>query len=243
MALPASLIQQVENHGCFTGCYAPEWIAPVCLQPAQPPQSVVMVSCHDCLSFKVGVLQSLLPPGTSASSLADQLTQHNRRRRGYGLSSAGYHARGPGFWLQAAYYPCGLFLLDGERSRATGTDLDLLLLAFRHGVIAPPDPRMLDPRLYVTQTIHVNYGAAIGPVACKQDLLSSPQCRLQAHKGFQRVTLAEFQPISSQAKPPAPASAPRNAAKALKLGDICPVCKGEVKLRPLLHGTYLGCLC
>jgi hypothetical protein len=211
---------------------------------------VLLVSCLDCLSFKIGVLQTLLPAGTTVYTLADQLTQHNRQARGFGLSVSGYHARGPGFWFSAAYYPhCGLFLLDGERSRSLGSDLDLLLLAFRHNVIQPPDPRMADPRLYTTQVVHVNFAGSPAPFANKQALLASPQCQTQAQKGFHRVTLAEFQPRAAQAnqsaaaKPAAPAAKPAPARPALKLGDTCPVCHAQVRVRPLLHGTYVGCLC
>jgi hypothetical protein len=251
MSLPAPLLLGVEHHACFSGCYLSALEGQVCLDPAQPLEPVVVVSCQDCLSFKIGVRRALLPPATPPHRLADQLTQYVRQLRGYGLSFAGYHPRGPGFWLSAAYYGRGgLFLLDGERSRALGSDLDLLVLAFRHGVAAPPDPRMLDPRQYATQVIYVNYAPPLGPVACRQDLLSSPQCRLQPQRGFQRVTLAEFLPLARQAAP-APAAGPPArrpgpvpaAARSLKPGDICPICHAEVRERPLLHGTYVGCLC
>jgi hypothetical protein len=253
MALPASLLQQVERHGCFTGCYSADHNVLLCLGPNQPLQPALQVSCKDCLSFKVAVLQSLLPGGTTIYALADQLSQHNRKLRGYDLTFSSYHARGPGFWLSAAYYAnCGLFLLDGSRSRSLGSDLDLLLLAFQHGVASPPDPRMRDPKLYSTQTVYVNYGGPVGPVACRQDLLAAPQSRQQPHPGFQQVTLAEFQPLARArpAAPPAPAgkvptaaAAVRTPARQLKPGEICPVCKAEVKERALLNGTYVGCLC
>src|SRR5438094_3851970 len=134
MTLPATLLQQVEQHGCFSGCYGSELEARVCLDAAQPLETVAVVSCLDCLSFKVGVRRTLLPGGGSSHTLASQLTQHVRTARGFGLSFSGYHARGPGFWLAVAYYPrCGVFLIDGARSRGLGSDLDLLLLAFNHG--------------------------------------------------------------------------------------------------------------
>jgi hypothetical protein len=252
MALPASLLQQVEQHGCLTGCYGQEWAAGVVLDPNQAPHPALFVSCKDCMTFKVGIMQSLLPPGTTVHALADDLTRHNRQRRGFDLTVSSYHARGPGFWLQVAYYAsAGVFLLDGERSRALGSDLDLLILAFQHGVLSAPDPRMVDPRLYTTQTVYVNYAGTPAPVCSRQDLLSAPQCRLQPHKGFQKVTLAEFQPVASAAKAPANAapvatkvkSSKPTAAAALKVGDICPVCKAEVRTRALLNGTYVGCLC
>ena len=55
------------------------------------------------------------------------------------------------------------------------------------------------------------------------------------------MTLAEFLP--QKRKPAAPAAGAAPAARPLKVGDICPVCKAEVRVRPLLHGTYVGCLC
>lgn len=266
MALPTSFLSQVERHGCFSGCYSSELDARVCLDPAQPPEPAVFISCRDCLTFKVGVLRSLLPTGTSADLLADQVTQHMRTVRDFGLSFGGYHMRGGGFWLNAIYYDrCGVFLIDGSRSRASGSDLDLLLLAFKQGVVPPPDPRMTDPQNYATQVIYVDFSVPVKPVNTKQDLLSSPQVRLSHAAGFHRVTVAEFQPIAVQAAgnsqapatpllpnlgpPPAmhvptPVVAAGNpSARHLRLGDTCPVCQAEWCERPLLTGTFVGCLC
>ena len=151
-----------------------------------------------------------------------------------------------GFWLSVASYgPSGLFLVNGERSRALGSDLDLLLLSFRHGVAAPPDPRMLDPRLYTTQEVYVRYTAPMAAVATRQALVTSPHCRTQPAAGFQRVTLAEFQPVARAVapSPAATAKAQASAPRALRPGDICPVCGAEFRVRALLQGTYLGCLC
>jgi hypothetical protein len=248
MALPVSLLHQIEQHPCFSGCYGSELEARVCLDAARPLEPIVAVSCLDCLSFKLAVLRSLLPAGSSSTALAVQLSQHVRGLRGFGLSFSGYHARGPGFWLGATYYArCGLFLLDGARSRSLGSDLDLLLLAFKHGVVAPPHPQMTDPHQYTTQVVYINFAQPTGPIATRQDLLSAPQCQLQPKAGFQRVTLAEFQPLARQANA---APGPQNAAagggkpaRALKVGSVCPVCHAEVKERPLLNGTYVGCLC
>ncbi len=240
MTLPASLLQQVEQHGCLTGRYHSEWPASICLGASQPPQPALFAGCQDCLNFKVGALQALLPPGTTVYTLADELTRHNRQRRGFDGTTSGYHTQGAGFWLSAAWYAnCGLFLINGERSRALGSDLDLLMLAFKNGVVKAPDQRMLDPHLYVTQTVYVNYAGAPIAVRSRQDLLSSPQCRVQAHKDFHKATLAEFLP-ATKPTPPAPAPAipvPR------KPGDVCPTCKAEVRARALLNGTYVGCLC
>jgi hypothetical protein len=202
MALPASFLNQVEHHSCFSGCYGSELDARVCLDAARPPEPAIFISCRDCLTYKAGVLRGLLPPGISSDALADQVTQHMRAVRGFDLSFGGYHMRGGGFWLNAAYYDrCGLFLIDGARSRATGSDLDLLVLAFRQGVAQPPDPRMTDPKLYQTQVVYVDFTVPVLPVGSKQDLLSSAQCRLHPATGFHRVTLAEFQPLAAVTVP------------------------------------------
>jgi len=261
MSLPPSLLQQVEQHGCFSGCYQSDADVRTCLDPAKSPEHVIVVSCLDCLSFKLGVLQALLPPTSMSFWLADQLTRHVRKLRGYTLSFAGYHARGPGFWLSGVYYGhCGMFLLDGARSRSLGSDLDLLLLAFKQGVIQPPDARMNDPHLYTTQVVYLDLSNPLVPVASRQDLLASPLCQAQPKKGFHRVTLAEYQPVAgavaqAAGKPAAPsalvagslsakaANLTSAAARGLKAGDVCPVCKAVVCERPLLKGTYIGCLC
>jgi hypothetical protein len=244
MAVPASFLQHVEQHGCFSGCFGNESDVSICLDPARPLQPLLVVSCRDCFT-KVGVPRTLLPAGASSSWLADQVTQHLRRLRGFTLAFSGYHARGPGFWLSAAYYGgCGLFLVNGERSRSLGSDLDLLLLAFKHSVVPPPDPRMLDAKQYSAQVVYVNYAGPATAVACKQDLLSSSHCRLQPAPGFERVTLAEFQPLARAAAAPAAAAAARKpAARPLKVGDVCPVCGHEVRERSLLQGTFVGCMC
>jgi len=256
MALPASLLQPIENHPCFPGVWNSDADILVCLDPAKPLQRTRVVSCTECYA-RFGVLETLLSAGMNSSTLASQLTQHVRSLRGYTLSSGGYHARGPGFWVSVVYFgTSGLFLVDGSRSRKMGADLDLLLLAFQHGILQPFDPRLLDPAHYRTQAVHVNFATPPGPVRCKQDLLSWPGCRAQAAPGFQAATLAEFIPVASQAaaavvatgttkgngsaKPGGPTAA---APAKLKVGDICPVCKAEFRPRPLLRGTYVGCLC
>lgn len=247
MTLPASLLQHAEQHSCFTGCYSSEPNVSVCLDPNRAPAPVVAVSCQDCFA-RLGAPVTLLPPGTNSHTLATALSQHVRSRRGFAVSVGGYHARGPGFWLGAIYYGrSGVFLLDGERSRRLGTDLELLLMAFKHGVMAPPDPRMLDPKLYSVQTVYVNYAAPLPNIASRQALLSSPQCRLQPHPGWHKVTLAEFQPLAVTTAPGpaanATAAASATAPRVLKLGDVCPVCGAEVRERQLLNSTFIGCLC
>jgi hypothetical protein len=242
MTLPASFLQHVEQHGCFSGCYGSDSSVNACLDPARPLAPLVMVSCQDCLA-RVAVPATLLPAGTSSYNLARQLTDHLRVKRGFALNVSGYHVAGPGFWLSAAYYRSGLFLLCAERSRQLGSDLDLLLLAFRHGVLQPPDTRMRDPKQYALETVYVNFGTCQPAITGKQALLSSPQCRSQPRSGWQKVTLAEFLPVS-QAPPAANGAAqPVAPPKPLRVGDVCPVCGAEVRQRPLLVGSYVGCLC
>jgi hypothetical protein len=218
----------------------------------------------------MGVPASLLPSGTSGSSLAAYLTQHLRTLRGFSLTRAGYHTNGPGFWLSLAYYPCGLFLINGERSRQLGSDLDLLLLAFKHNVLGPPDPRMVDPKQYAIETVYVHFGASPPTIAGKRALLASPCCRTQPQIGWHRVTLAEFLPLAATATNAQPApnqtattstiqapfrvtlpgpaaptakTATSGSSRPLKPGEICPRCGAEVRKRDLLNSTYVGCLC
>lgn len=259
MALPPSLLQQIERHACFSGTYDRETDATIVIDPNAPPQPFLAASCRDCLTFRVGALRSLLPQTLGAAALADELTQHMRALRGYALSLGGYHATGSGFWLSMAYYDaCGLFLLDGSRStrsRPGVDDLDLLIQAFQQGVLRPPHALMTDPQHFSTEVVYVNFAAPV-PVRSKHDLLSSPACRRAPHAGFQRVTLAEFQPLARPAAssaslgllaPPAspsasvaalPAAAPARAA-----GERCPRCGAEVRERPLFSGRFVGCLC
>jgi len=249
MALPTSFLQHVERHGCFTGCYSSDANVHVCLDSNKPLEPMAVINCQDCLT-RVGVPLSLLPTGMGAPALATLLTDHMRVKRGYTLAISGYHARGPGLWLSAVYYgACGLFLVNGERSRQAGSDLDLLLLAFQHGIIQPPDARMRDPKQFALSTLYVNFATHQAAITSKQALLASPQCRTQPQTGWQKVTLAEFVPLSQAAASP-PGNGPVAvtakavaAPRALKLGDVCPVCGAQVRERPLLNGSYIGCMC
>lgn len=249
MALPISFLQHVERHGCFTGCYGSDANVNVCLDPNKPLEPMAVVNCQDCLT-RMGVPLSLLPTGMGAPALATLLTDHMRVKRGYTLAFSGYHARGPGLWLSAVYYAsCGLFLINGERSRQAGSDLDLLLLSFQHGIVQAPDPRMRDPKHFTLTTVHVNFSTHQPAITSKQALLASPQCRTQPQPGWQKVTLAEFVPLSqasaSQAAAGGPVTVPVKTAapRTLKAGDTCPVCGAQVRERPLLNGSYIGCLC
>src|SRR5271166_4239324 len=125
MTLPASYLNHIEQHPCFTGCYNSTSGVQACLDPNLPLLPQVVVSCTECFA-NFAVLTSLLPSGTTAMMLADQVSQHVRSRRGYVLSASGYFTNGPGFWFSGAYLGRGLFLVGGDRSRKLGSDLDQL---------------------------------------------------------------------------------------------------------------------
>jgi hypothetical protein len=240
MSLPGSLLQHAEQHGCFTGCYGSDTVAAGCLSATQPLQPVVLVTCQDCLG-KLAVPQSLLPGGSTAHGLSQALSDHVRVKRGFRLARSGYHAVGGGFWLSFVYYDCGLFLISAERSRHLGGDLDVLMLGIQHKVVQSPDPRMSDPKLFRTETVHVNFSQFQAGVGSRQQLLSSPQASTQAKQGWQKVTLAEFVPLAGAA--PAPAAVTAAPPKPPKVGEKCPKCGAKVAVRPLLNGSFVGCMC
>lgn len=244
MSLPASLLQYVEQHTCFSGCYGSDSNVSACLDPNQPLKPIVVVSCLDCLG-KLGVPLSLLPAGMNTYNLSQRLTDHMRQKRGYKLARSGYHTAGPGFWLSVIYYDCGLFLMTAERSRQLGSDLDVLMLGMQHNVVQPGDPRMRDPKQYRIETVYVNFGTFAPQVANRAQLLASPQVRTQPQPGWQKVTLAEFLPMAQAHPNAATPTATRGGAplKQLRPGDICPVCGAEYKCRPLLNGSFVGCMC
>jgi hypothetical protein len=246
MSLPASLVAAVERHTCFTGCFRNESSVEICVDAAMALAPLVQVSCGDCLSYHVGALASTLPAGMTAYTLADALTAHMRSLRGYAWTISGYHAVGGGFWLSAAAYTGGLFLIDGSRNRGNQSDIDLLIEAFKHQLAKPDDPGMLDPSLYSAETIHVDLTVPIGPVLQKQDILSSAQCSVMPKRGSRRVTLVSFQPLAT-ATPSAPVSAPppqvSDAPRPLSLGETCPTCGAAFIERPLFSGTFVGCMC
>jgi hypothetical protein len=219
--------------------------------------------------FHVGSLASLLPPGTTQYSLAQELSAHMRAVRGYRWAFSGYHATGPGFWLSAAYYGDGLFLVDGSRNHGGAKDVDLLVQAFRAKLAQPDDQGMLDPALYATDVVHLSCAPPLGPVRTKPDILRLSQCSLAPRQGYRRVCIVEFLPLTTQLtspsgsttgvppviagaptppplvgtppRPPVVAAAAKSAAA--RPGEICPVCGAEVRERPLFSGTFVGCLC
>ncbi len=252
MSLPASFLAPAENHGCFSGCFGHDARFEVCLNAHRPASEVFSVYCKDCTRFRIGILHSLLPPGASAPWLADTVTAHLRRRRGFAWSISGYHAVGPGFWLSAAYYSqCGLFLLNGARSRSVGRDLDLLLLAFQYGVATATHARMTDATAYIVQDCYVDFSTAPGILRSPQDFYASPQCSFRPRRGSQRITVAEFQPVALQAasgsgavnSPPFVSPATAGPTPQSSLPSVCPVCQAEICERPLFTGSYFGCLC
>lgn len=270
MALPASLLAAAEAHACFTGCYSHETPVALCVDAARPPVTSFHAACQDCLMFHVGALASLLPPGMTQYGLAQELAAHMRAVRGYRWAISGYHATGQGFWLSAAYYGDGLFLVDGSRNHGGARDVDLLVQAFRSKLVQPDDQGMLDPALYASEIVHLSCSPPLGMVKTKQDILRSPQCSLSPRQGLRRVCIVEFLPLTTMVannKPspvavsppppvpraavppppvtraPVPSASPRTPSRPLRVGDVCPICGAEVKERPLFSGTFVGCLC
>lgn len=212
--------------------------------------------------FHVGALASLLPPGMTQYGLAQELAAHMRSVRGYRWAISGYHATGQGFWLSAAYYGDGLFLVDGSRNHGGARDVDLLVQAFRSKLVQPDDQGMLDPALYASEIVHLSCSPPLGAVKAKQDILRSPQCSLSPRQGLRRVAIVEFLPLTTlagnhrpvltpaapatpvtPAKPPPVVVRSAPSPRPLRLGDTCPVCGAEVRERPLFSGTFVGCMC
>ncbi|WP_044236525.1 hypothetical protein [Chondromyces apiculatus] len=269
MTLPAALLSAVERHGCFSGCYRSDSEVLACIDPTRPLEPVVSVACTDCLTFHPGALATLLPLGMTGNALAAALTAHVRSLRSYRWAAGGYHTKGGGFWLSAAYYGDGLFLVDASRNRSSRTDVEVLAEAFKLGVLQPEDPRMVDPTLYTSELAYVDMHAPIANIHTKQDLLASPQRSATPRQSHHRVSIVEFvplvpaAPLAAAAAAPAaalpaapaamltastllpPASPSRSSAppRALAAGEICPRCGAEVQERPLFTGTYLGCRC
>lgn len=251
MALPASLLSAVEAHPCFTGCYSHELPGTLCLDPARAPVPSFHAACQDCLMFHVGALTSVLPAGITQYTLALELAAHMRGVRGYRWAFSGYHATGPGFWLSAAYYGNGLFLVDGSRNHGVVKDIDLLVQAFRARLASPSEPGMLDPALYAADVVYISASPPFGPVRTKQDILRLSQCSLSPRQGFRRVSIVEYLPLTamvgaastgSVVGPPHPGVVPTKKM-APRIGEICPTCGAEVKERMLFSGTFIGCMC
>jgi hypothetical protein len=247
MPLPANLLRMVENHPCFSGVWSADAAAQCVIDPAQPARSIEVVHCDDCLTYHLAVDRRLLDPGVRRWHLADAVTAHARRHRGYALSVGGYHVAGSGFWLSAAYWAhLGVFVLS---SRGSGPPLDVLIRAMQHGVIPAPDPRMTQAQSYRLHDVHLS--VVPPPVASSLSaLLASSSVSTTPKRGFVPVTLAELKPAAGAAVAPRRSKRARKgstasepAPRSLQIGERCPVC-GEIWMeRPLFRGTYVGCGC
>jgi hypothetical protein len=167
----------------------------VCVGPAQSLATVLHAACSECMSFRVGALTTALGVGVTAQAFADELSAQVQGLRGYVWSTSGYWANG-GFWISAAYFGNGLFLVDGSRNGGQRSDLDRLIQAFRAGVVAPDDPRMVSSSHYTSEVVYVDMSQFIGVVRDKQDLLASPACRTTPLHGYQRASLLVFVPMA-----------------------------------------------
>jgi hypothetical protein len=210
MSLPTSLLTAVAGHACFTGCFKPDRAAAVCVDPAQPLAATLHAVCSECLSFRVGALTTALGVGVTTQAFADDLSAQVQGLRGYVWSTSGYWANG-GFWVSAAYFGNGLFLVDGSRNGIQRTDLDMLIRAFRAGIVSPDDPRMLSASQYTSEVVYVDMSQLIGLVRDKQDLLASPACRKTPAHGYQRASILEFIPMA-RSNSSAPSALPSNAS-------------------------------
>ncbi len=266
--LPSSLLSLVESHGCFSGCYDFHSDVMAIVDPNRPAKAMFQVQCEDCLSFHVGALRSHLPGIKYGSHLATQLTEHMRQLRGYAWSVGGYHVSAR-IWLSAAYFPCGVVLISGERNPQHNDDLACLITGFKHGVVQATDPAMLQSANYRVHTAYLDMSKPIAPVRDIGDILTSPQCSTNYRQGYHRVTVAEFLPVAqaatsalaggtaSMSSTPLPSSGQANSpatpqpndppitleSEPMVIGDICPRCGGEFKERPSLTKTFIGCLC
>jgi hypothetical protein len=262
MVLPAHLLRLVEDHPCFSGVWEQDCSADCVADPSQPPLSIQVLHCDDCLTYHVAVDTNLLPSGTTNRRLGEDLTAHVRQHRGYSLSVGGYHLAGGGLWLSAAYWPhLSTFVLHTRSNHNAMSALDALIEGIQFGVVVPPDPRMNNAALYDTFDVYLSVVPPPKETSL-QALLSSSHVSAAYKTGFRKVTLAGFRPLlmSSNASaspatapaclapatPPLPLLPPAQAPSApvpLVLGDLCPVCNNEVRERWLFSSNYVGCLC
>ena len=271
--LPHALLSVVENHSCFSGCYDSCQDIEAIVDVRQGPETTYHLQCKDCLSFHVGILARHLPVGMDASSLAREVTEHVRNVRGYSWSIGGYHVGPASLWLSAAYYPCGVVLVNSERNTPSKKPVDALIEGYQLGIIPANDSAMFDPANYRTYNVYLDMSKSIGVVNSVADILTSPRCSQVSRSGFQKVAVLEFLPIvqsqthstpsllstnSISVQPSVssgtlitPASTTTNEAsgqklsssKKLSIGEFCPRCGAEVKERPSLYETFVGCLC
>lgn len=261
VSLPPPLLAAVEAHRCFSGCYSGDSTGVFCADVGQSTLPMVNVHCSDCLTWHVGVLTHLLPPSFHApEALADELSAHVRRQRGFVWSLSGYHlARhllGGGFWLAAVCLGPGTFVVWPDRGRGQGPDaIDVLIEAF-HLKIAPcSGPGMLDAKEYAAQSIYLRYSQGVPVTGDKATLLGSPQCRATSAPGFEAAVVVEHLPSlaaaartvgSSPMTAGPPSTSMASGSRGLRTtgsGEVCSACGHEVRERQLLYGTYSGCLC
>ena len=202
---------------------------------------------HVSIASVMSAFGFFAPDWHDSYQLADQLSQHVRALRGYSLSVSGYHTNGPGFWLSAVYWAsCHMFLLCGDRSRSLGSDLDLLMLAFQHGVLKPSAPGMLNPTSFTLQPLYHDARQTMPAVTVKADLLSATGISTQPVKGWKELTLAEHigpANTNSTVAPPPQATPSRWSRSRPGCGPALSQCGAEIRQRSLLNQTYFGCMC
>ena len=151
--------------------------------------------------------------------------------------------------------------------------LDLLAEAIQLRLVRAADPRMIDPQHYALQQVHIDVRQLPAVLLTPAQLRASAGFSLTPAPGFQRVTLAEFLPLTTVLSPPvaaqaaSPPQAPPSGTTsspvaatsattsatsspgagasrpALRLGDRCPVCGEVVSERALFSSVYVGCRC
>ena len=176
--------------------------------------------------------------------VAQELTRHVQKTRGYSLSIGGYHTSGTGFWLSAAYWPIAqIFVL---RSRGQQSALNALQEAFQSGVISPPDPGMLNPSSFLMYDVFLKSNPPAQPTSLSA-LLGSSNVSRTPKPGYRPVTLAAYQALSQVSiQNPAPivqSTPPPIVSAEPKLGHQCPKCGENFREKSLLTSTYLGCGC
>jgi hypothetical protein len=260
MPVPARILQLVEAHHCFSGCYAPDGDVMCLIDRARSPELACYIQCQDCLTFRVGSIATLLGPGMDRYKLAREVTNHLRAVRNYALSFSGYHRQGGGVWLSAAYWAnLGIFLLKSDRGSqgVNQCPVDLLIKAFINGVSVPPLAGMCDPNNYTSRQVFLNAAVVSAPASARALFASLSQT---SAPGYVAVTLAEYLPVSrgasagvSSGATPAPAASHSRASRSASsrapavvprpLGSRCEVCGELVMERALLTSVYIGCRC
>lgn len=264
MAVPDVVLSFAEAHPCLSGCFEGRGSAQACFDPTQPMVPLFEATCEDCSTFRLSVLEALLPSGADATSFAAELTQHVRTERGYLWSLGGYQylGSGNGFWLNAAYLGRGLFLVDGSSNSSTQGDVEFLVRAFKNNLATPEDPGMLRVGAFQSKVVYLDLRRArqLDQVQGSQDLLQTVPWSARAKSGFVRVAILEYQGArSAQATAQAQAalqfnqpSTPTTSCTPTELtqpkapaepGSICPICGARVEERQLFSSTFVGCLC